>query len=303
MRLKDAGDERGVGGGGLRRQGIFKVRGHGPSPAGRINASDRHNPEQFVWGPVPNEDTLVEGQQRAEPDPMDFGPVGTELQAEGHLPPQNYSLYFTCLDRIIHAMARLIVASLSAIAAVIAAPVTHAQEGNCRAIKDNAERLACYDRPAPEAAAPKTGEWYASERVSDLDRKKILFISLNATKSGIARYSSKTVFARLIIACGEGKTILHIDFKSDVAYGLKPVSVQYRVGSNKPQVADWSASQDHEAYGPFSGPSTIPLIKQMLDADEFYVRGSDSVIGTSDALFKIEGIAEAIKPIRAACKW
>ncbi|WP_409565774.1 type VI secretion system-associated protein TagO [Methylobacterium sp. E-045] len=178
-----------------------------------------------------------------------------------------------------------------------------AQATDCPSLKDDKARLECYDGKAKPSASPNTGEWYKQETVSDLDRSKTVTIAINSLRSSIYKDGSKPQFARLVISCREKKTTLYVDFRSAIGYIDRTFSAQYRVGDNKPVSAKWSISQDHNAFGPFESPSTVPLVKALMQADDFYVRGDDAVGGTSDALFKVEGLSEAVKPLRAGCNW
>lgn len=171
----------------------------------------------------------------------------------------------------------------------------------CGQIKDNAVRLECFDK-IPKAQ-PQPSKWKISETTSDLDRSRVVSISLDADKTRIGRGMADQPWSFLLLRCRERKTELTVVFSSTVGAGIRPIKVDYRIGSSKPVTTAWDVSQDRKAYGPWDKPVTIPIVKEMMNSDELFVRGNDEHYGTTEALFKLAGLAEAVKPIRETCKW
>ena len=206
----------------------------------------------------------------------------------------------------------------------------------CASIRGDIDRLACYDKafggqlvatpatsqpqtPAPQppsvAAKKPTNDglmvsedqvgWSNKETTSGLDNSKTETAILPAATEKISRFASGGLaqHAALIIRCREGKTDLFVAY-TDIVDGMEhSISVQYRIGGSPVKKERWGISQDYQSYGTWQTAETLPLIKSLLSANEFYIRGDAGSMGTSEALFKLAGIEGAIAPVRAACHW
>jgi type VI secretion system protein VasI len=202
----------------------------------------------------------------------------------------------------------------------------------CASIQGDIDRLGCYDKafgqhvatpatsprtPAPQTPAvaakkptnddlmvseDQTG-WSNKETTSGLDNSKTETAILPAATAKISRLTGLAQHAALIIRCREGKTDLYVAY-SDIVDGMEhTISVQYRIGDSSIKKERWGISQDYQSYGTWQTAATLPFIKSLLGADEFYIRGDAGSMGTSEALFKLAGIEGAIAPVRAACHW
>jgi type VI secretion system protein VasI len=206
----------------------------------------------------------------------------------------------------------------------------------CAGIPNNIDRLACYDKafggqhvatpatPPPQMPAPQppavaakkpTNDglmvaedqvgWSNKETTSGLDNSKTETAILPAATAKISRFAESGLaqHAALIIRCREGKTDLFVAY-TDIVDGMEhTISVQYRIGDAPVKKERWGISQDYQSYGTWQTAATLPFIKSLLGADEFYIRGDAGSMGTSEALFKLAGIEGAIAPVRAACHW
>jgi type VI secretion system protein VasI len=204
----------------------------------------------------------------------------------------------------------------------------------CAEIQGNVDRLGCYDKafaqpsaiqaaPRPQAsqapaAAPSAKPtsnnlmvsedqvgWINKETTSGLDNSKTETAILPAATAKLSRFatSGSAQHAALIIRCREGKTDLYVAY-TDIIDGMEhSISVQYRIGGAPVKKERWGISQDNQSYGTWQTAATVPFIKSLLNADEFYVRGDAGAMGTSEASFKLAGIDVAIAPVRAACHW
>jgi len=206
----------------------------------------------------------------------------------------------------------------------------------CANIRSDIDRLGCYDKafggphvatpavsppqmPAPQppsvtAKKPTNGGlmvsedqvgWSNKETTSGLDNSKTETAILPAATAKLSRFAASGLaqHAALIIRCQEGKTDLYVAY-TDIVDGMEhTISVQYRIGDSPVKKERWGISQDYQSYGTWQTAETIPFIKSLLSADEFYIRGDAGSMGTSEALFKLAGIEGAIAPVRAACHW
>jgi type VI secretion system protein VasI len=201
----------------------------------------------------------------------------------------------------------------------------------CASIQSDIDRLSCYDKafggqhvatPAtsppqtPAVAAKKPANdglmvsenqvgWSNKETTSGLDNSKTETAILPAATAKISRFAASGLaqHAALIIRCREGKTDLYVAY-TDIVDGMEhTISVQYRIGDSPVKKDRWGISQDYQSYGTWQTAETLPFIKSLLSANEFYIRGDAGSMGTSEALFKLAGIETAIAPVRAACHW
>lgn len=207
----------------------------------------------------------------------------------------------------------------------------------CARLADARDRLACFDqvsgqapdlnatsqRPAapaiqtPSPASPRTPAptgyggrqimvsddhkgWTNREEVSGLDRSKTQIALLPAVEARTK--STLPQKAAIVVRCREGKTDFYVSF-TDIVDGMQPVKVDYRINDGSSRRDVWQNSQDFQGYGTWNSPRTIPLLKELLSADELYVRGDAGAMGVSEARFKLEGMAEAIAPVRQSCRW
>lgn len=203
----------------------------------------------------------------------------------------------------------------------------------CARLADARDRLACFDQvsgPAPDLnatsapaiqtpspASPRTPAptgyggrqimvsddykgWTNREEVSGLDRSKTQIALLPAVEARTK--STLPQKAAIVVRCREGKTDFYVSF-TDIVDGMQPVKVDYRINDGSSRRDVWQNSQDFQGYGTWNSPRTIPLLKELMLADELYVRGDAGAMGVSEARFKLEGMAEAIAPVRQSCRW
>jgi type VI secretion system protein VasI len=211
---------------------------------------------------------------------------------------------------------------------------------NCTEVRSDVDRLMCYDTAfglrtsqsvRPDASLQVPGHpsipsepqvdrrkpavnsdlsfdddqigWLNKETNSDLDNSKIQTAILPATVADISRIHGQRQHAALIIRCRESKTDLFVAYSGIVDGMEHSIRVQYRIGDTPVKSERWGISQDFMSYGTWQTPATIPFIKSLLNADDFYVRGDGGSMGTSEASFKLAGIQEAIAPVRTTCHW
>lgn len=204
----------------------------------------------------------------------------------------------------------------------------------CSSIVDPVGRLACFDKPSasisparepstpsssPPAqaangpAATKDGYsvpddrigWTNNESRSNLDGSKtvVALLPADSVKTTSVVITDRPKRALLVVRCEEGKTEFYIGYSETVAGMEHSIPVSYRIGSSEVKRGRWGISQNYRGYGTWQSPTTIPLLKSMVDADELYVRGDAGPAGTSEASFKLKGMAAAIEPVRTACRW
>ena len=202
---------------------------------------------------------------------------------------------------------------LFAMAAVSVAPPAFAEGSpemaKCAAEPNNARRLKCYDALSQKLGiAPDdsviVSKWKVQKEASAIDDSTNVFLSLDADSS-ISGWPLKTYTPLLILRCKENRTQAYIvtGMAPQSEYGSDGTTVTLRLDDNKAMqlTTSRSTSGDMLFFDP-SGPS-IELIKKMMQRTtllfQFVPFHSSPVMTT----FDLRGLPEAIKPLRAHCRW
>ncbi len=202
----------------------------------------------------------------------------------------------------------------------LAAPATAQDGAVCALLADDGKRLDCYDflfRKAPSAAAsgqPESGApsdepeagaawhtaagaWELAEHISKLDDSTNVFINVESLVLFEGPQDSK--YPRLVLGCREGKTNLWIDFGMNVEDG----GIVYRIDKMPAATLTMQLSSNDQALGLWEHEEAVGFAKKLLKADTLLARAIPAGGSARDAEFLITGMAEAIKPLRKACKW
>lgn len=211
----------------------------------------------------------------------------------------------------------------------LAAPATAQDGAVCALLADDGKRLDCYDflfRKAPsgsasgqpesgtpssqpESGAPSgepeagaawrtaAGAWELAEHISKLDDSTNVFINVESLVLFDGPQDSK--YPRLVLGCREGKTNLWIDFGMNVEDG----GIVYRIDKTPAATLEMQLSSNDQALGLWEHEEAVGFAKKLLKADTLLARAIPAGASARDAEFPITGMAEAIKPLRTACRW
>lgn len=189
----------------------------------------------------------------------------------------------------------------------------------CMKIKDNTQRLACFDTltikrafetPAePGAASDESvvenkGAWSVTEDISKIDDTKNVFLSVKSLEDVRDRFG-RPKRPTLNIRCFEQKTdfIIRFDglFMSDIdGHG----DVTYRIDKLAPKTRRFHVSNNNESLGLWAAAGQpIPFIKALFGKNTLLVRATPHNENSVTAEFPIAGIETAITPLREACGW
>lgn len=173
----------------------------------------------------------------------------------------------------------------------------------CSQIQSDSDRLACYDlQYKPAVSQAKKTAWNVTESQSKMDDSKTVVLHVESDEQ-IRKSFGGSETADLYIRCQEGKTSLYFviadRFLATVeGYG----KVDYRLDSEKPRSQEMDVSTDNKALGMW-GASAISFAKKLIGHDSLVVRVTPYNESPVTATFKIAGLDEALKPLRAVCKW
>lgn len=178
----------------------------------------------------------------------------------------------------------------------------------CAKDKSPTSRLICFDSLAAKHAAPMTSsssvagsKWQVVTETSKIDDSKTVILDLQADTK-ISGWPGKTKTPALVIRCKERKTDAYIvtGMSPMVEYGTDDVTITLRIDKAPAFKLKASKSTDREAL---FIPSAVANLKRLMGGStllfEFVPFNSSPQMTT----FQIAGLAEAIKPVREACKW
>lgn len=190
-----------------------------------------------------------------------------------------------------------------------------AEEGDpntCAAIKNDVERLECFDlifsksvivNDEDKSAEAVESAWHQRIDQSKIDDSKSVYL-WTANVEPVSNEYGRNEPILLIIRCLENTTSMHFQFdRFFMADGQGAGRVTFRVDDREAFSLNLTESTDHRALGLWRGGVSIPFIKRIMDGDKLIVRArpySGSFFTTS---FNIAGLEEEVKPLREACHW
>lgn len=145
----------------------------------------------------------------------------------------------------------------------------------------------------PGIGSASAGGWKYEEKVDPLNDEKIIYVSTESVLPLADRPQERAV---LTFVCSQEQTSAHFWF-GDRHYRI--TILDYRIDKQPPQKF---FSQAAETYGLW-GPNAMEFIRPLLTAKELYARTDTLLDYSVDARFMLDGLDEAIAPIKAACKW
>ena len=178
----------------------------------------------------------------------------------------------------------------------------------CSVEKNNVARLACYDALVPKAAAQDpaksstaVSKWQVQTETSRIDDSKNVYVMLNA-EDPIQGWPAKTFLPVLHIRCKERKTDAYIitGMPPTVEYSVDTATVTLRLDKNPAFKVAALKSTDSEAL---FLPNTVALVKKISTAESMLFQFVPFNSSGQMTTFDVRGLVEAIKPVRAACKW
>ncbi len=169
----------------------------------------------------------------------------------------------------------------------------------CRQVKDDAERLKCYDRLDTSASNAPRGQreskadaatgWVVNDEKSPLDDTPLVSAALT---SGDGK-------ATLLLRCKDRKTEVAVSIRGFIKCG-SDVRVTYRIDQAQATEAPWNA---HSSCYLALAPSPIPFIQSLTDDGKVYVRMFDHHGAPYDSLFNLGKVSNIRSRLAEACDW
>lgn len=152
---------------------------------------------------------------------------------------------------------------------------------------------------APLPATPKPGKPRWSVKAND----EIKLVSARSQRVHRNLVGHKS-HLNLDVYCKDNTTSIRLTFGGNiVASPLDTAPVRFKVDDRPPEQYQFSVSDDFKSVGLWSGMEAIPIIKTLLGGRELTVEGAPFFARPVKAGFKIQGLDNAIAPVRGACRW
>lgn len=175
----------------------------------------------------------------------------------------------------------------------------------CASKNSDADRLICYDDlekkldlkgPKQEVINDK-GKWNVTIDRSPIDDSQQVILTLDAETTVQGNFNSYT--PTLVLRCSENKTEAYIVW--GIYLGVGKTRVLTRLDQDRARTRNWSLSTDNKAT--FAPGNNVYFIKKLMKHRKLLVQtvpyGANPVMTT----FQLDGLNEAIKPLRKACHW
>lgn len=145
--------------------------------------------------------------------------------------------------------------------------------------------------------------WRTSMSRSPLDDSPTVVLS-RPSRNVISNSYGQAGPGMLVIRCRENTTSAYLTFNGHFMADIQGRGrVDYRVDQRPAGHRRMTVSTDNESLGAWSGNQSIPWIREMLDADQLYIRATPFNESPVSLTFDIRGLDEAIAPLRDACNW
>lgn len=174
----------------------------------------------------------------------------------------------------------------------------------CASIQDDAERLECFDRTFPASRAQgDRARWHTEIDTSPLDDSSVVLVYGQSSEL-IRNHKGQREHGEIIFLCEEGVTSVHFYFAGFLMTQFDGGDeVDYRIDKRPAGRRTMDISTDNRALGLWSSDDAIALATELMAAEQLYVRAtpmSESPVGMT---FDLDGLEEALAPLRAACAW
>ncbi|WP_234642397.1 type VI secretion system-associated protein TagO [Allorhizobium ampelinum] len=178
---------------------------------------------------------------------------------------------------------------------------------DCSAIVDPGARLNCYDAlqgSARGSAASAQSKWTIRTTKSKLDDSDTVVLLLDSEEFVPQLYGAETTQASLVFRCAEKQTIMMVGFGNHfMADSGQYGQVDVRPDKLQAFRVDMTATTDNKWLGLWRAGDAVYWAKILMKHDSLVVRATPFNENPIVVTFPIDGLDEAIKPLREACGW
>lgn len=146
-------------------------------------------------------------------------------------------------------------------------------------------------------AASSASAWQLNTLANPADGSQVVVLQRTAQE---VRSHSTADQPILYIRCRGGTTDLYIDWHDYIAGSTHRVTIRLDRGATT-RARMWVLSRSNVAT--FYPESPVGLLQELMEARLLFVEAEPYNTASVTAVFGLEGLADAIRPLRAACGW
>lgn len=163
----------------------------------------------------------------------------------------------------------------------------------CAEITDSTERLACYDAAN---APPDPGDWQA------LEDEGSLAIALRAATPIACSPFLPIERPILLVRCQDNTTSVIFSTRA-CRFASSGQQGAVSLDGGDFEDADFLSGDNDRALGAWVGNQSVPLAREMVEAETMRVRAIPQSGTPFTARFDLAGFGVALAPIRETCQW
>ena len=158
--------------------------------------------------------------------------------------------------------------------------------------------------PRPAPPPPDEGDWDTSIETSKMTDQTNVFLSVSSNEPVSCSWASGRR-ASLHSRCRENTTSIYIHTGCHMVSGSHTTldRVEYRIDNQTKHTITMRESNNNESLGLWSGGRAIPLVKRLLKGKRLLMRMTPYNENAMELSFNIDGLDNAIGPLRDACHW
>ena len=175
----------------------------------------------------------------------------------------------------------------------------------CATIEGELARLDCFDHLTDRAGLTKkakketikgSGKWKVSTEKNPIDDSVTAVAALTAD-SGASKWNHPIT---LILRCQSKKSDAFINWDSYL--GSDQISTLVRIDNEEAKTTEWNLSTDHNAAF-YPGNAALDFITSLSKAKKLVAQVTPYSESPITAIFDLNGILNAVKPLKDACNW
>lgn len=152
-------------------------------------------------------------------------------------------------------------------------------------------------------SSEENGPWTIEEIVPRVGSQNAIVLSTPSFER-IPGLFGRDEPAQLKLACREGVTEFEVTFGENFMSGLGDFGILvYRVDSQPPESVETQPSNDRFSLGIYDGTQASAVIQTMFGATRFLVTATSFTGRNMTASFEIDGVQDAVAPLRTLCNW
>lgn len=176
--------------------------------------------------------------------------------------------------------------------------------GECAVISGSFKRLDCYDALAREhgsgqAEAAPAGKWKVEQRASGIGGGADVYMVVRAVEK-IAGEKGE-VRPVLVMRCEDNSTAVIFNFARFIEQSRAEAAL--RIDDGAVMAVSLKMSASGKAFGFWQGDEAIPFIKRLFGGKRLLVQVTPFGARPVLAEFPVEGLDNAVTPLRKACGW